>query len=469
VLLVVAALLMPASAGAQAARGLAVGYVDSVFNADAAVRGPWLQRALNSGADVVRVNVGWVAPDTPERPPGFDARDPGAPQYDFTTADAAIVDATNRGLRVLVITSGAPRWAEGADRLASASPGSWQPDPRAFGEYATALARRYSGTFPDPARPGQVLPRVDAFQAWNEPNLEKYLTPLYKNGRTFAPAHYRRMMSAFYRGVKSVRPSVRVVSAGMAPHGDPFSFGKARRKGQRIRPARFVREMLCLRQIKKRLLGTGCSDPARFDVLAHHAYSIGAPRRPAPNLEDVSIADTGKLTRLLRAGERTGGALPRKRHRVWVTEVSYDSSPPDRNGVPLARHARYLQETFFLLWRQGVDTIFWYGIQDDPVSQTQGTAQSGTFFIRGAPKPAARAFRFPLVAERAGRGALNVWGRAPVAGLVRIQRRTPRGWRPVATKRARRHGVFSLRIRARGRVDLRARVGSETSLTWRAT
>lgn len=148
--------------------------------------------------------------------------------------------------------------------------------------------------------------------------------------------------------------------------------------------------------------------------------------------------------------------------------MSYDSAPPDPNAIPLARHARFLQETFFLLWRQGVDTILWFRIQDAPAVETRATNQSGTFFIDGAPKPAAQAFRFPLVAERAGRGSVRVWGRAPVAGVVRIERRTASGWRLVATTRARRHGVFLVRIAARGRrVDLRARVAGETSLVWR--
>ena len=114
----------------------------------------------------------------------------------------------------------------------------------------------------------------------------------------FAPAHYRRMLSAFYRGVKSVRPAALVVTAGTAPFGDP-GVG-----GHRIMPARFVRELLCLRRSRRRLRGTSCPAPARFDVLSHHPYSVGSPRRKALNADDVSIPDLGKLTRLLRAAER---------------------------------------------------------------------------------------------------------------------------------------------------------------------
>jgi len=454
------------SADAQAAtRGLKLGFYDGIFTTSPTVRAPWLARTVTSGADIVRIQIGWVAPNTRTRPAGFNARDPGDPAYHFSVADSAIVDATSRGLRVLVSFTGAPRWAEGRRRSRTARAGTWKPDPGAIEEYGAALARRYSGSFPDPARPGHMLPRIDAFQFWNEPNLDIYLTPQWSGGRPFAPAHYRRMLNAFYDGVKSVRPEALVVTGGTAPFGDPSEY----RARKRIMPARFVRLMLCMTRTKGRLRKLRCPAPARFDVLAHHPYTIGFPRRPARNKEDVSIVDIHKLTRLLRSAERSGRALPRTRHRLWATEVSFDSKPPDRRAVSIARHARYLQETFYLLWRQGVDTITWFQIRDAPLVRTRGTAQSGTYYRNGKPKPAARAFRFPLVAARAGSATLRVWGRAPVAGVVQIERRTRSGWRPIRTVRVLAHGTFLVRIAARGKTRLRARVGNETSLAWSAS
>ena len=52
------------------------------------------------------------------------------------------------------------------------------------------------------------------------------------------------MLNAFYRGVKTVDRAAIVVTAGLAPYGNDADFAG----GKRIRPARFVREMLCLRQ-----------------------------------------------------------------------------------------------------------------------------------------------------------------------------------------------------------------------------
>jgi len=332
----------------------------------------------------------------------------------------------------------------------------------ALEDYGAALARRYSGSFPDPARPGQTLPQVKAFQVWNEPNLNVYLNPQWKGRRAYSPDLYRRMLTAFYRGVKSVISAPLVITAGTAPFGDP------RPGGNRIMPARFVREMLCLRRSSGRLRTSSCPQPARFDVLSHHPYSVGRPTRKALNPDDVSIPDIGKLTRLLRFAERKRRALPRKRHRMWVTEASYDSSPPDPDGVPQTTHARWLAETFYLLWRQRVDTITWFQVRDQaPVPSFAATNQSGVYFRDGRPKLAAAAFRFPFVTERAGRSGLRAWGRSPLAGRVTIERLRGGSWRTVRSVQVARNGTFLVRLPRVATPDrLRARVGGETSLTW---
>lgn len=454
-------LVLLAPAAADASRGLSLGFLDGVYTTDQAERDPWLDRTVAVSADIVRIDIGWPAPNTATRPAAFDARNPADPQYDFLRADASIVAASERGLQVLASFTGAPRWAEGSGRPANVVPGTWKPSPEALEEYGAALAQRYSGAFPDPARPGKLLPKVKAFQVWNEPNLSTYLNPQWNGRGAASPGAYRGMLTAFYRGVKLVNPGALVVTAGTGPFGDLQG-------GNRVMPARFVREMLCLRRGKKRPPTSPCPQPARFDVLAHHPYSVGRPRRKALNADDVSIPDIGKLTRLLRAAERSGRALPRTRHPLWVTETSYDSSPPDPDGVPQTAHARYLQEAFYLLWRQGVDTITWFQIRDQaPLPSFAATNQSGVYFGDGSPKPAAVAFRFPFVVERATRRRLRAWGRSPLAGQVRIERLRGGSWRALRSVRVQRNGIFLVLLPSKTAPDrLRARVAGETSLTW---
>lgn len=457
--LTVALLLPPATA--SAARPLELGFFDGAFTGTSGAS--WLDRSAAAGADLVRIDIGWDAPNTPTRPAGFDARNPANAAYDFTRADAAIRTASQLGLRVLASFTGAPAWAEGPGRPADVSPGTWRPDPRALEDYGVALARRYSGRFPDPANPGHVLPRVAAFQLWNEPNLNKYLTPQWVGDHTAAPAIYRAMLNAFYRGVKSVDPSALVVTAGTGPFGDPQP------GGMRIMPLRFWRDVLCLRQAGGGFRGTGCRDPAHFDVLAHHPYAWGSPETHALWPDDVAIPDLVKLTPLLRAAERSGDALPRIRHPLWVTEVGYNSSPPNPAGVPLAQHARWLEQTLHELWLEGVAVVVWNQVGDQPPDSSYGystTSQSGVFYLNGQPKPALRAFRFPLVAWRAGGSAVAVWGRAPIAGRLTIERRAGQTWRTVTTVEVRAHATFLARIARAGAISLRARVRDESSLVW---
>jgi len=456
VLVLVAALASTTGSAAANSRSLSLGFFDPIYLEEPAVAETWLQRSVDAGSDIVKFDVGWPAAHRPANP-----RDPADIAYDFSRPDRALRAAHVHGLQVLLSFTNAPKWAEGPDRPADAPPGTWRPDPAALGDYGVALAKRYGGSFPDPAVPGAALPRAKAIQVWNEPNLPMYLTPQWSGNAPESPAIYRAMLNAFYDGVRSVDPDLLVVAAGTAPFGDPG------RGGARMMPALFWRSALCQAQRRGRLRAVACANPARFDVFAHHPYPSGSPRWKENYADDVSISGMSKLTRILRAAERTRRA-PGGRHPVWVTEISYDSSPPDPAGVPPVKHARFLQETLYLLWRQGVSTITWFRILDQPPEPSYGDSnQSGLYRLGGEVKPAAQAFRFPLVAERAGGRMLRVWGRSPVAGRVIVERRRRGRWIAVRRTSVTAHGTFLLRVRAgTGRDRLRARVGTERSLVW---
>ena len=145
---------------------------------DADERDPWLDRTVAVGADIVRIDIGWPAPGHADPAGGLRRPRPADPQYDFTRADASIVAARQRAAcRCSRASRARRRGPTRRGRPASVPPGTWKPSPQALEEYGAALARRYSGFFPDPPRPGQMLPRVKAFQVWNEPNLASYLNP----------------------------------------------------------------------------------------------------------------------------------------------------------------------------------------------------------------------------------------------------------------------------------------------------
>jgi hypothetical protein len=341
------------------------------------------------------------------------------------------------------------------------NPGAWRPNPTAFGAFVKAVARRYSGTF----NPGTgTLPRVRYYQAWSEPNLPNHLSPQWVRVRrqwvAESPIIYRGLLNAFYAAVKSVNRADLVITGGTAPFGDKPG-------GQRVPPVVFLRGLLCLGGEQLKL--QRCPDPAHFDILAHHPYEIGSPTLPAFDANDVSVPDLYKLTRPLGIAERTGRVLPRGHKRLWVTEFSYDSDPPNPHGVPVHELADWTEETFYLLWRQGVDTITWFLIVDQPPIPNYGSSyQSGVYYLNGRPKPSFEAFRFPFVVEPSGPGRVVLWGIAPDAGTVEVQRLQSGRWTTVTTFRRRARAIFTRTVGLGGRPLMRAVVGGEISLEWRA-
>lgn len=453
-----------AAASAWAQPGLTTGFTEPLFEStSASVRGLWLSRAAEEHAGIVRLNIAW-AKVALERPSSDAvAADPSWSGYDWTTVDESVSDALARGLQVQITIGGAaPAWAEGPGRPNWAPPGTWRPGVRAYAAFAHATAVRYSGAYTPPGALAP-LPRVRYWQAWNEPNLSIYLTPQWRRvGHGWAaasPTTYRAMLDAFYAAVKAVQPDALVLSAGTAPYGDVPG-------GERMPPAQFVRNLLCLDESGRR--ARRCSNPARFDILDHHPYSVQGPFFRAFNRDDVAIADLAKLVAPLRRAERLhtiGGA---RHHQVWVTELSWDSSPPDPQGVPAATQARWLEQSFALLWREGVSTAMWYLIVDaPPIPSYAASYQSGVYLIDGRPKPSATAFRFPFVLVGAVRHSrAQFWGRAPLAGTVAIEVRAHSHWRPLRTLAPGSGGVFELTMSAHRGELLRARQAGETSLPW---
>ena len=462
-LMLATAALIPVS-GAQALGRLTTGFSDdeAFLSPSPPVRAEWLGRAVDEHAGIVRLDLLWS--EVARQAPAGDAQasDPSWAGYDWSRLDAAIGDATARDLQVLITVRNAPRWAEGPGRPASAPSGTWMPRPDALGAFAQAAALRYSGTYTPPGA-STPLPWVRYWQAWNEPNLSLYLTPQWRRvARGYlavSPSIYRAMLDAFYTAVHGVQSSDQVLSGGTAPYGDTPG-------GQRMPPAQFVRELLCLSG--PRLIPEHCPNPARFDILDHHPYSVEGPSFHAFNRDDVAIVDLGKLTVPLRRAERLHLVADAIHHQMWVTETSWDSDPPDPQGVPAATQARWLQEAFYLLWRQGVSAVLWYLIVDaPPIPSYASTYQSGTYLRHGRAKPSARAFRFPFVALRQSRETLLVWGEAPAPGAIRIERKAGSAWRLLGTLSPAPGGVFQARLSLRGGALLRARQGGDTSLGWR--
>jgi len=458
--------------------GLVRGVSDGtlLLSTDAQVRALALARIREAGATMVRIPVDWRESVVAAPPASFDARDSASPAYRFALTDAAVISAESSGLHPLLVVSHAPAFAEAPGRWRYAYLGSWGPSPKALGQFAAALARRYDGSFHDDAAPGGVLPRVTLFQAWNEPNLARYLEPQWvvQGGRwsAFSPLLYRQMLNAFYAGVKSVQPHATVVAAGVAPNGDPAGEG-------RMAPIVFLRRMLCLGTSRTgRAVSTGCAEPPHFDVLAYHPLSIGNPDRPAVSSLDVSIADAAKVTRLLGEAERLRKALPAGGKPVWVTELNWESAPQAPGGVAPAVQAQWVSRALHRLWVAGVGLVTWQflvdpfpgvrvsaptgGIVEYPRPAGLYSAGVGGDLESATPKAFLRGFELPFDPLRVNSRRVRVWAVLGKPRQAVVLQRLERGgvWRTVRRLRADGYGVLNALVAIRGAARLRVRSGS---------
>ena len=435
-----------------------------------------LAHGREAGAQKWRFMLRWrdVASGSTVAPTAAQAVDPNWPGYRWDDVDRMVRSISAAGMAPLPWVARAPDWAEGAGRptdLATTPAGTWKPSAAALGGFAQALATRYSGSFADPARPGQVLPRVSTFQAWNEPNLYTEITPQWeKSGgkwKISSVGQYRKLLNAFYAGVKKAQPSAVVLTAGTGPFGGLYP------GDTRIPPARFWRELLCATQrgTKVTVKTKGCAK-VRFDGWAHHTYPIGPPTRTARNVDDVVVPDMPKLTRVVNAAAKSKIVTKKAAANLWITEMSWDSFP-DPNGLSLADHALYMQGAFYQLWKAGVQNILWWNSRDNAKgADWNASLQSGIFLrsadpTQGTPKPAYTAYRFPFVAYRT-KGVAALWSRPPGAGAVTIQAQDSAGtWKNVSTLSSQGGGVLTGRLRVGPNTNLRAVQGADVSLVWR--
>jgi hypothetical protein len=448
------------------------------------------------GFDRVRVSVYWrlLAPDPDkEQKPAGDASDPRwyGPwdRYDRVAQQAA---AHGLGV-VFTLTGPAPLWATGTpEQGRSDVADTWEPSAKDFGEFVTAVAKRYSGTWQDeheepssvPFLPPTVvksppLPRVDHWSIWNEPNHGGWLTPQW-DGRPLVPQSpriYRGLLDAGWSALQANGHGRDTILIGET---SPAGLNSGLTRGPH--PLRFIRELYCLNTKLRPLTGAsaqrrGC--PASFDAgafvaahpalfrasgWAHHPYSLTTPPWARDkNLDDATLSGVPRLTRTLDRAARVYGQSTR--FPIWLTEYGYQTDPPDPTiGVPFVRQAAWLDDATWMAYRNKRIASFaqFLLVDDGPLRQYKrddprywGTFQSGLITLQGKHKPAYESFKRPVAIARHGRG-LTVFGQLRTAGgraaSVQWRARGSRAWKAVATATGNARGfvVISLRRARRG-------------------
>jgi hypothetical protein len=325
----------------------------------------------NLRAQIVRITLWWGGPIGVAKTQPKNPTNPADPAYNWDAYDRAVRDAAKYKIKVLFSIVGTPAWANGgrAARYAPTRPVTLQ-------NFATAAAKRYSGTF-EPTTGDPALPAVRLWLAWNEPNNPVFLSPQYRkvNGRWFAQSAYSyvRICNAIYNGVHSVQHGAAKVACGAT---DPRGNNQPRSRRASISPLAF------LRSVKKYGL-------RRFDAWAHHPYAPRASLTPSskPNVNDKSTVILGNIGVLTKELSRLYGKKP-----LWITEYGYQTRPPDRTfGVAWKTQARYLAQAYSIARKNPrIQMMIWFLVKDE--SRLAGW-QSGFFTTAGKRKPSYYTFR----------------------------------------------------------------------------
>ncbi|MDX6626012.1 MAG: hypothetical protein QOE56_1001 [Solirubrobacterales bacterium] len=420
------------------------------------------QHVLATGANMALVPLRWADVAPPKPPANWDAASPADPNYDWAFYDTWVKNAVAAGLTPILQVRGAPSWAQECPTpFPPDSP--CKPSPPLLESFAKAAASRYSGSFGG-------LPRVVYFQGLNEPNLYAFFNPQYEGNSLVSPTLYRRLINSFYNGIKSVMPSDFVIAAGLGPVEIP---------NIAVGPMKFARAMLCMtgRAHPHKIKGSNCEGGVHFDAFDIHPYTSGGPTHEG-GPDEVQLGDIPKLQALLKAADDAGRIKSNlhKRTPLWITELSWDSKPPDPGGLPMAIEKQWIAEALYRSWKAGVRNFFWFSLVD---FQPEGlpfpaSIQAGLYFwapkvADQRPKPIINAFRFPFVAFPKASGLL-IWGRNGVykGGKVAIQAKRDGKWRTLKVVRADGNGLFSATLSSHYGRDkkgsVRARYAGETSI-----
>jgi hypothetical protein len=405
---------------------------------DDARRDATLDEIRAFGVTQVRQLVYWqtFAPGpNRRRKPRFNASDPDSYPA-LARVDRLIAAAEQRGIKVILTPTGpVPRWA-----TARKKGNLDRPSPKQFGQFVTALARRYGA-------------QVDTWSIWNEPNQPQFLMPQYRKGRPYSPGHYRKLYQAAYRAIRGVRENRR----------DKILIGETSPRGNEniVHPLTFLRGMACLND---RYRKTRSCARLRTDGYAHHAYTtrIG-PRFVPSDKNDVTI---GVLDRLVNALDRAGraGGLPR-RLKIYLTEFGIQSEPDRISGVSYERQPAYYAIAEHMAYVNPRVALFSQYLMRDDAPREEGYRfrgfESGLRRFGGERKPAYRAFPNPLAVERYGRTDV-LWGLIrPQSGVTRVtievRRPGKRNWRVLRRLNTTSRGVYGLRSRHRNGQAYRVR------------
>jgi hypothetical protein len=401
-----------------------------------------LKRMKSMGVDYARISVLWevVAEDArkgKKRKRRFDGAKPRTyPKTNWDRYDR-LVRAAN-ALRIGVymnVTGPGPKWAHrrAPKGEARSTKRAWMPREKEYGKFVEAVAKRYDGTYKDENDYRTILPRVQFWSLWNEPNQAGWLTPQWKDRVPMAPIIYRDLWIVGRRALDDTGHGRDVILLGeTAPIGDRELLRDAR---GHLHPKVFIRELFCIRPDGTKYTGAAAAKRkcSRLNLLgggyrsfafAHHPYTKTlAPTQRDEDAESLTMANIGELAPLLKqVQEASGIGGPTQ---SIMTEYGYETDPPDpHQGISPAKQAEYINLGEYIAYKDpSIIGQAQFLLRDTPPRRSERkntreywfTYQSGLFNINGSPKPSATAYVMPLLAtgratDANGVPTVGFWG-----------------------------------------------------------
>lgn len=240
--------------------------------------------------------------------------------WDWTFTDAAFRALIQRGINIVGVLGHPPGWATPDPADAPSGISFSAPDPNQFAAFSAAVVKRY-GKY------------IKYWEVWNEPDNPLFWKPAPD------PAAYAILLQRTSAAIHSASPGAHVLIGGVNPFSTAFLESVAR-------------------------AGAWNS----FDILATHPYVDPA----TPEAGNILAANDG-----VRALAAQWGQKP-----IWVTEIGWASGRSDHDPagtLDQQGQANLLMRSMLLLWRSGVERIFWYTLKDDP-GNPYGLVAEGTSY-----------------------------------------------------------------------------------------
>jgi hypothetical protein len=284
------------------------------------------ETAADGNAEIARLGVEWCS---------LEPNPPGSSNQWNTAAWNAIINRIKSlrddGLNPLPVLKNAPSWirpqsmrsADGSpcgdapnpplgDQQAAYSPAQTSASITDWKEFVTAFVdcmQGDGGTCPvnQTENLDTTVPRLQGYEIWNEPNLNKYwAAPDGQLNRGDAD-YYTRMLQAAYNAVKDEGATRPVVLAGLA-YPDMNAFGDDRR----VPASDYLDQVYTYLFVDHDL-------PRKFDKIGIHPY--GANLRTTPS----NVSSAISLTNGVRSDHGDDA-------QIWITEVGDDSAASGLTG-----------------------------------------------------------------------------------------------------------------------------------------